>query len=114
MGQPMIHQRYWKNIVILIQELLLCIRETGGLVSATITGIESACGDFIAFVDPDDTVGYDYLSTLIAAMDNGVDVVSAGYFYSEGQVLTAFPLRNQTTYQDEKLDFFAQILYYFS
>ena len=77
----------------------------GGLVSATITGIESACGDFIAFVDPDDTVGYDYLSTLIAAMDNGVDVVSAGYFYSEGQVLTGFPLRNQTTYQDEKLDF---------
>lgn len=38
-------------------------------------------------------------------MDNGVDVVSAGYFYSEGQVLTGFPLRNQTTYQDEKLDF---------
>ena len=49
----------------------------GGLVSATITGIESACGDFIALVDPDDTDGYDYLYTQIAAMDKGVDVVSA-------------------------------------
>ena len=44
-------------------------KENGGLASARNKGIEESKGDFIAFVDSDDTISYDFLSKLYKELD---------------------------------------------
>ena len=52
----------------------------GGLVDATATGIEKATGDYIAFMDPDDQIGKDFIEVFIKNIGK-CDFVAAGIFY---------------------------------
>ena len=78
-------------------------QQNGGLVSATITGIRAAVGEYVAFVDPDDTVGQDFLNTLYVNNDQSYDIVAAGFFYVNGQSFTPFPLKRKQVYLKTEL-----------
>ena len=45
-------------------------KSNGGLVDATIYGINQATGEYIAFLDPDDYIGPLYLWDLLSQMDD--------------------------------------------
>lgn len=45
-------------------------KPNGGLVDATIYGINQATGEYIAFLDPDDYIGPLYLWDLLSQMDD--------------------------------------------
>lgn len=50
-------------------------KENGGAASARNAGLESAIGEWISFVDPDDTVSLDYFSTIAKLINNKVDMI---------------------------------------
>lgn len=79
-------------------------KENGGLVDATIMGIQHATGDFIAFLDPDDYMGEDFIDTLHGAMESECDFVSAGFFYDDKGVHTPYYLKENKTYSRELLN----------
>jgi len=54
-------------------------QENGGISSARNAGMERACGEWIAFVDPDDWLHRDYLKTLTAGIRDDTDLVVCGY-----------------------------------
>lgn len=55
--------------------LVVCHRENGGLSAARNTGIEAATGEYLQFVDSDDTITDGSLERLFAALDTQPDVV---------------------------------------
>ncbi len=55
-------------------------KENGGVVLARAYGLERASGEYVAFVDSDDTVQPDMLEKLIGtALEQEADIVSCGY-----------------------------------
>lgn len=78
-------------------------QQNAGLVSAIITGIRAAVGDYIAFVDPDDTVGQDFLNTLYVNNNQSYDIIAAGFFYVNGRSFTPFPLKRRHAYLKAEL-----------
>lgn len=55
-------------------------KPNGGLVDATIYGINQATGEYIAFLDPDDYIGPLYLWDLLSQMDDDIDFVASGFY----------------------------------
>ncbi|KAA8827013.1 glycosyltransferase [Bifidobacterium tissieri] len=74
-------------------------KSNGGLIDATITGIRHASGEYIAFVDPDDYVGTDYIANFVQALDPNTDVVAAGFYHDDRHRLKAFPLKEDKVYK---------------
>ncbi len=90
--------------------------ENRGIFRARLLGIEEALGDYVAFVDSDDTVSFNYhLPMLLSALENGLDVcfndwafhtertryacfgdssISSDFTYEGDEVLPAF-LKNE-------------------
>ena len=50
----------------------------GGICAARNAGLKAAAGEFIAFVDQDDRIPSDYISTLAKAMDSSTNIVIGG------------------------------------
>lgn len=64
-------------------------KENGGLGSARNAGIDAAKGKYICFADSDDYLNSDYLECLVRTIiDNGSDIVIAGYYLKRGNVKT--------------------------
>lgn len=55
-------------------------KPNGGLVDATIYGVNQATGEYIAFLDPDDYIGPLYLWDLFSQMDDDIDFVASGFY----------------------------------
>lgn len=73
-------------------------KENGGLVDATLRGIEEATGDYICFLDPDDKWGKDFVELFINEMEGNIDFVAAGFYYDNGGSLRPFELRENKIY----------------
>ncbi len=60
----------------------------GGVAKARQMGVESATGEFIAFVDPDDILPHDAIERLYAHMSDDIDIVagSSTRFYESGKI----------------------------
>lgn len=65
----------------------------GGLVSATIAGVKKATGEYLAFLDPDDKLGLDYIEKFIKELDNDYDFLAAGFFYDDGKIIKPYHLK---------------------
>ena len=72
-------------------------KQNGGVSSARNMGLEMAEGDFISFVDSDDTVVVDYCERLLEKMTDQTDMVVLGlqYAYPDGALKTV-PSRIQS------------------
>ena len=61
-------------------------KENGGVSAARNFGIEKACGDYLMFLDSDDTYTPDAVEKLVlAAEEYGADIVSAGLTRTDGR-----------------------------
>lgn len=68
---------------------IIDLKKNGGLANGRRVGIEAAKGKYIAFIDPDDFVERDYLSTLYKYVqaDKSLDVVIMTHTYKEYKFL---------------------------
>ncbi len=69
-------------------------KENGGVVLARSHALAHAAGEYVAFVDSDDTVHPEMLEKMAAAAgETGADIVSCGYreLYADGKVLDRVP-----------------------
>lgn len=71
-----VHTRIWKNCTVKIIS-----QPNRGVSAARNTGLEHACGEYVLFVDPDDTVTPDYMETICRELSgNGCDLLLFGYY----------------------------------
>lgn len=69
-------------------------KENGGLVTARKAGLESATGEYIAFVDGDDWIDAAMYSHMIELCEkNDADFVESGYTYHRGKAEVKFPCK---------------------
>ena len=78
-------------------------QENGGLVSATIAGCQSAHGDYIAFLDPDDYYGENYLYNFIREADRRYDFIAEGFYYDCHGKLTPYYLKQTQVFDEESI-----------
>lgn len=60
----------------------------GGLIDATIAGVEKSTGDYLVFMDPDDHIGQDYIQVFmdyLAAAGHEIDFVAMGFYTDDGE-----------------------------
>ena len=71
-----VHTRIWKDCAVKIIS-----QPNRGVSAARNTGLEHACGEYVLFVDPDDTVTPDYMETICRELSgNGCDLLLFGYY----------------------------------
>ncbi|HFI0235144.1 TPA: capsular polysaccharide synthesis protein [Streptococcus suis] len=76
----------------------------GGLVDATLAGIKKANGKYIAFLDPDDRVGNDFISNFVEQLVDEYDIVAMGYYLdNKGKLLPRY-LKRTKVYEGEDLE----------
>ncbi|WP_022760449.1 glycosyltransferase family 2 protein [Butyrivibrio sp. AD3002] len=63
--------------------LVIINKENGGLIDAVSEGVRNATGDYLAFVDPDDYIGRNFIEDLMDLFDSEVDIVAAGMYAEE-------------------------------
>ncbi len=78
-------------------------RANGGLVDATLAGIQNSSGEYIAFLDPDDYWGEDFLANLVNNSDNA-DIVASGFYYDNNGKLAPFLLDETKVFVGEELN----------
>ena len=78
-------------------------KKNGGLVDATITGIDNSDGDYIAFLDPDDYVGEDFIYNFVCELDQDYDFVARGFYYDKCGSLTPFIINQTFVYEKETI-----------
>lgn len=67
-------------------------KENGGLVSASVSGIRASSGKYVAFLDPDDTIGEDFIQNFVDELDDDYDFVSEGIYYDDNGKIKPFYL----------------------
>jgi glycosyltransferase involved in cell wall biosynthesis len=83
-------------------------RANGGIAAARNTGLRRAAGEFVIFVDADDRIDPDFVSTLAAAVSrDGIDMAFCGtreYFEETGrEIINAVRLDTSKIYSGEEL-----------
>ena len=73
---------------------VVCCAQNGGVSAARNVGLKHATGDYVVFVDADDTIHEAYVETLLAAArQHDADLVVCGYtLVQQGRVLGEYPL----------------------
>lgn len=82
-------------------------KENGGSSSARNLGIKKAAGDYIAFVDSDDSIDEDYLESLARYCGDGYDIIQCGMRLVRNGVTTEL-VPDEAEYKD--LDFIKLVL----
>lgn len=78
-------------------------KENGGLVDATICGIYASEGEYIAFLDPDDYVGHDFISNFIKELDQDYDFVASGIYFENCGSLSPYLIEKTFRYDREAI-----------
>lgn len=87
-----------------VDKRICCIdKKNGGLVDATIAGIQASHGQYIAFLDPDDRVGIDFISRFIDELDQDYDFLASGFYYDNGGSLNPYFISDSIVYKDDLL-----------
>lgn len=90
---------------------LIC-QENGGASKARNTGLEHVSGEFVAFIDADDTVSPDYFEMLLSRFDDSVDIVSCCYEkYDSDSGKTAY-VRDVTQWELDFGDGISHVIHY--
>lgn len=63
-----------------------------GLLSANVSGIKAAVGDYLCFMDPDDIIGKNYIESFISELDRPYDFIARGITYRYPDSSQSFPL----------------------
>lgn len=92
------YQSYDKRITVIE-------KSNGGLVDATIAGIKQATGDYVAFLDPDDTIDDDYIANFIYELgDESFDILAMGYYLDNLGTFTPCYLSENGIYTGKQLE----------
>lgn len=78
-------------------------KANGGLVDATINGVEASNGEYIAFLDPDDYVGSDFIERFINELDEDYDFLAAGFYYDRSGSLRPYFIENSVKYDKTEI-----------
>lgn len=78
-------------------------KQNGGLVDATINGVQESDGDYIAFFDPDDYVGRDFIERFVNELDQDYDFVAAGFYYDRCGSLSPYIIENSVKYDQKAI-----------
>ena len=93
-----------KKYANLDKRIKIITKPNGGLVDATIEGIKHATGEFIAFLDPDDRWGENFLQILINEMDEDCDFVAAGIYYENGEAIKPLCLEKDRKFNLKEIE----------
>lgn len=79
-------------------------QENMGVVAARGAGIEASSGEYISFVDGDDWIEPDMIETMVNLMNNGVDMVSAGFYrqFTPNRIIKINDRFSEGLYTEEK------------
>ena len=87
-----------------VDKRICCVdKKNGGLVDATIAGIQASRGRYIAFLDPDDRVGKDFISRFIDELDQDYDFLASGFYYDNCGSLNPYFISNTVVYEGNAL-----------
>lgn len=78
-------------------------KTNGGLVDATINGVQESDGDYIAFLDPDDYVGSDFIERFVSELDQDYDFIATGFYYDRCGSLSPYIIENSVLYEHETI-----------
>lgn len=83
-------------------------KENGGLIDATISGINVVTGEYICFVDPDDRIGPDFISNFMKEIEkhDSLDFIAAGFYYEGKDSLIPYHLNEDRVYSNKELEYF--------
>lgn len=86
-------------------------KENGGLVDATLAGFDASSGEYICFVDPDDTVGVDFVQNFIDHLEDDIDVVAAGIYFQTGDKVLPYYLKENRVFVQDEFQYLIETLY---
>lgn len=86
---------YYKSIDSRVQ---LIIKENGGLIDATVSGIRAAIGEYICFLDPDDLIEEDFIEIFLSYLDDDYDCIACGFYYDNGKTYRSYELQEDRRY----------------
>jgi len=92
-----------ESFVLRDNRVRLLNKENGGQASARNLGLDNATGDYIAFVDSDDTISFDVFSTNIVFFekDQSLDVIQFPVFYNYGSPSEKLRQQNASLISDK-------------
>lgn len=78
-------------------------KRNGGLVDATIEGVRASDGEYIAFLDPDDYVGEDFIYRFMLELDQDYDFIASGFYYDRNGSISPYFIDNTAVYEGNLL-----------